>query len=161
MAFEDEILSLVKANVLDVEVMFSADACRPIFSGNEVTYQDVPGRIGYIDKIFQDNAFRERVSQMIQDGSFVYLCGTGALARTALDALDGSLCDMFGESQGKELIEKMVAEKRMVRTDAYPFWWSDETYRPICFHDFLLCFITCCCLLYFHKTTRCWIYSPA
>lgn len=118
MAFEDEILSLVKANVLDVEVMFSADACRPIFSGVEVTYQDVAGRLGYIDKIFQDN---ERVSKMIQDGSFVYLCGTGALARTALDALDGSLCDRFGESQGKELLEKMVAENRMVRL-IHPIW---------------------------------------
>lgn len=121
MAFEDEILSLVKANVLDVEVMFSADACRPIFSGVEVTYQDVAGRLGYIDKIFQDNKFRERVSKMIQDGSFVYLCGTGALARTALDALDGSLCDRFGESQGKELLEKMVAENRMVRL-IHPIW---------------------------------------
>lgn len=115
MAFEDEILSLVKANVLDVEVIFSADACRPIFGGIEVTYQDVPGRLGYIDKIFQDTAFRERLSQMIQDNAVVYLCGTGAFARTALDALDGSLCDKFGESQGKELLEKMVAENRLVR----------------------------------------------
>ena len=150
MAFEDEILSLVKANVLDVEIMFSADACRPIFSGNEVTYQDVPGRLGYVDKLFQDNAFRERVSQMIQDNAFVYLCGTGALARTALDALDSSLCDKFGKSQGKEILEKMVAENRMVR-QMHPIWWSNDTCKPICFPDLLVLLITCYSLLYFHN----------
>lgn len=114
MAFENEILMLVKANILDVEIIFSTDECRPTFSENEIIYENAPGRKGYIDKIIRDKAIEERLAQMITNGAYMYLCGTGAFARTALDALDSALCDRFGEIHGKELLEKMVAENRMV-----------------------------------------------
>jgi hypothetical protein len=114
MAFENEILMMVKANILDVEIIFSADECRPNFNESEIIYEDAPGRKGYIDKIIRDKAIEERLAQMINTGAYMYLCGTGAMARTALDALDSSLCDRFGEIHGKELLEKMVAENRMV-----------------------------------------------
>ena len=114
MAFENEILVMVKANVLDVEIIFSEDECRPNFSESEIIYEDTPGRKGYIDKIIKDKAIEERLARMINSGAYMYLCGNGAMARTALDALDSSLCDRFGEIHGKELLEEMVAENRMV-----------------------------------------------
>jgi sulfite reductase alpha subunit-like flavoprotein len=114
MAFESEIRAMVTANVLDVEIIFSADECRPSFNENEIIYEDAPGRKGYIDKVIRDKSVEERLAMMIENGAFTYLCGTGALARTALDAIEGSLCGRFGEMYGKELLEKMVAENRLV-----------------------------------------------
>ena len=114
MPFENEILAMVMANILDVEIIFSADECKPSFSGNEITYEDIPGRKGYIDKVIRDVAVEERLAKMIENDAFLFLCGTGALARTALDAIDSCLCNRFGEIHGKELLEKMVAENRLV-----------------------------------------------
>jgi hypothetical protein len=101
MAFENEILVMVKANILDAEIIFSADECRPNFSESEIIYEDAPGHKGAMDKIIRDKVIKESLAQMIQCGAYMYLCGTGALARTALDAIDSSLCNRFGEIHEK------------------------------------------------------------
>lgn len=145
MAFEDEIITMVKAGILDVEIIFSRDEVEPSFAENEIEYKSSPGRRGYIDKIIKDPgksplivqsechldqqltlifavasifmflffvlhcrlstsnpAMYERLSRMMANGAYFYLCGAGAFAKTAVDALPQ-----------KEL-EGMVAENRMV-----------------------------------------------
>jgi hypothetical protein len=131
MAFEDEILAMVMANTLDVEIIFSADECRPSFCENEIIYEDAPGRKGYIDKVIREKSVEERIARMIENGAFTYLCGTGALARTALDAIDGSLCSRFGEIHGKELLEKMVAENRLVSLTRSTYHLVDTFFSKI------------------------------
>lgn len=75
MMFENEILLMVKAGVIDVEIMFSRDECKPTFSENEIVYEDFPGRSGYIDKVILDN--QERMTRIIREhGAYMYVLAT-------------------------------------------------------------------------------------
>lgn len=113
MAFEDEILAMVKAGLLDVEIMFSQDECVPVFGDSEITYEYSPGRKGYISKLI--DAMQEHVAHMVgEENAFMYVCGTGGLAKTAVDSLDNCLCNSYGETHGKDELEKMVAQNRVV-----------------------------------------------
>lgn len=84
MMFEKEILLMVKAGIIDVEIIFSRDECRPSFTGSEILYEAAPGRKGYIDTVIEEN--QERVTRIISKaGAHMYMCGNGAVARTALE----------------------------------------------------------------------------
>lgn len=115
MMFEEEIHALVREGIIDVEVMFSQDECQLTFSDNEIKYEDAPGQRGYIDKIIEGKDIQFRLAHMIrEEGAHLYVCGNGRFARTAQEALDKCLCNIFGQNDGKEELEKMVAEDRMV-----------------------------------------------
>eukprot|EP00594_Rhizosolenia_setigera_P009402 CAMPEP_0178965684 /NCGR_PEP_ID=MMETSP0789-20121207/16463_1 /TAXON_ID=3005 /ORGANISM="Rhizosolenia setigera, Strain CCMP 1694" /LENGTH=1440 /DNA_ID=CAMNT_0020650785 /DNA_START=28 /DNA_END=4350 /DNA_ORIENTATION=- len=115
MSFEDEIFAMVKAGILDVEIIFSRDECAPDFSGNELVYNFEHGRKGYIDQLIEKKHMQQHLSYLIRDkGAHLYLCGRGAFAKTAVEALDRVLCNMFGKNQGEIELEKMVAEDRLV-----------------------------------------------
>lgn len=115
MVFEDEILAMVNAGILDVEIIFSQDECLPVFGESEIHYEHAPGRKGYIDKLIEGETMQRRLAAEFSDyGAQMYVCGTGGLAKTAVDALMGSFCNEFGETRGQEILEKMVAENRLV-----------------------------------------------
>lgn len=99
MAFEEEIHSLVKAGIMDVEILFSRDECKPDFSGTQLVYIDEPGRKGYINKIIEE--MQHQLAHMIRnEAAHLYICGRGALAKTAVEALEKTLCNVFRNDQG-------------------------------------------------------------
>lgn len=115
MAFEDEILALIHDGIMDVRVMFSRDDCVPIFEDNKISYKDLPGRSGYIDKLIVEESMQDRISSMIHDHSgYVYVCGRGSLAKTAVDALELCFSNVYGDEAGQIVLERMVAENRLV-----------------------------------------------
>lgn len=115
MPFEDEIFSMVKHGMMDVEIMFSRDECVAEFSENEIVYRSSPGRKGYIDKIIESPKVQERLADMIcNQAAHIYVCGHGGLARTVVGSLHRTFCNLFGERQGRDELEKMMAENRMV-----------------------------------------------
>lgn len=111
--FEDEILAMVKAGVMDVEIIFSQDECIPIFGNSEIEYKEAPGRKGHIDKIM--SSLEERLAHMMgEHGAHIYICGVGGMAKMAMERIEKSACNIYGEEQGEMLVEKAVAENRLV-----------------------------------------------
>lgn len=67
MMFENEIRLMKKSCIIDVEIIFSQEECMPVFTDNEIHYEYVPGRKGYIDKVIEDK--QEHLAHIIRDSS--------------------------------------------------------------------------------------------
>ena len=123
--------------IMDVEVIFSRDECRPVFSGSEIVYTDAHGRRGYIDKAIEEN--QDRLTRIISEhGAYMYMCGNGAVARTALGSLDKCLSKNLGDKGKKEELEKMVAENRLV-FDIFTSLIQPKTRKPLDLSELCQC----------------------
>lgn len=107
-----ELASLVASGHLQVEIMLSQEDLAPTFSkGGRLSWEPAPGRRGYIDSLIQ-GPLRDRLTHLVHNlGAYIYLCGRGGLARTAMGALDSALRNMYGGDQ--EIMERMVASDRL------------------------------------------------
>ena len=83
---------------------------------------------------------QERLAVMVRDkAAHMYLCGRGGLARTTVESLDRCLCNIFGDEHGKDELEKMVAEKRMVMDIFTSLSPPDTTRKVMCLSELCQC----------------------